>query len=67
VTQHPDLHLLDVRCSSCGAAFELRSTADGFAVDICSNCHPAYTGRARVVASGDRVERFNRRRALAAA
>jgi large subunit ribosomal protein L31 len=67
VTQHPDLHLLDVRCSSCGAAFELRSTAARFAVDVCSNCHPAYTGRARTVAAGDRVERFNRRRALAAA
>jgi large subunit ribosomal protein L31 len=67
VTQHPNLHLLDLRCSSCGAEFELRSTADRIAVDICSNCHPAYTGRARTVASGDRVERFNRRRALAAA
>lgn len=67
MTQHPHLQLLDVRCSSCGTEFELRSTADSLAVDICSNCHPAYTGRARKVASGDRVERFNRRRALAAA
>jgi large subunit ribosomal protein L31 len=67
VTQHPNLHLLDLRCASCGTEFELRSTADKIAVDICSNCHPAYTGRARTVASGDRVERFNRRRALAAA
>jgi large subunit ribosomal protein L31 len=67
VTQHPDLHLLGVRCSNCGAAFELRTTTGSLAVDICSNCHPAYTGRARTVASGDRVERFNRRRALAAA
>ncbi len=67
MTRHPNLHLLDLRCSSCGTEFELRSTADKIAVDICSNCHPAYTGRARTVASGDRVERFNRRRALAAA
>jgi large subunit ribosomal protein L31 len=67
LTQHPNLHLLDVRCSSCGEEFELRSTAERIAVDICSHCHPAYTGRARTVASGDRVERFNRRRALAAA
>jgi large subunit ribosomal protein L31 len=36
-------------------------------VDVCSHCHPAYTGRARTVASGGRIERFNRRRALAAA
>jgi ribosomal protein L31 len=35
------------------------------ATDVCSNCHPAYTGRARTVASGSRIARFNRRRALA--
>jgi len=66
VTQHPDLHLVDVRCSSCGTSFGFRSTADAIAVGVCSNCHPAYTGRARTVASGGRIERFNRRRALAA-
>jgi ribosomal protein L31 len=43
------------------------STAEAISVDVCSNCHPAYTGRERTVASGDRVERFNRRRVLAAA
>ena len=66
MTQHPNLHLVDVRCSSCGASFDVRSTAEAIAVDVCSNCHPAYTGRARAVASGDRIELFNRRRALAA-
>jgi large subunit ribosomal protein L31 len=66
VTQHPNLHLLDARCSSCGTSFELRSTAERIAVDVCSNCHPAYTGVEQTVARGDRIERFNRRRALAA-
>jgi large subunit ribosomal protein L31 len=61
------LHLLDVRCSSCGAVFNTRSTAEALSIDVCSNCHPAYTGRARTLASSDRVERFNQRRALAAA
>jgi large subunit ribosomal protein L31 len=65
--QHPNMHLMDVRCSSCGASFSIRSTAEAISVDICSNCHPAYTGRERKVASGDRIERFNRRRVLAAA
>jgi large subunit ribosomal protein L31 len=65
VTQHPNLHLIDVRCSSCGAQFRISSTAQAISVDVCSNCHPEYTGQARAVASGDRVERFNRRRALA--
>jgi large subunit ribosomal protein L31 len=67
VTQQPTLHLIDVRCSSCGASFELSSTAEAISVDVCSNCHPAYTGRARTASSGSRIERFNRRRDLAAA
>jgi large subunit ribosomal protein L31 len=67
VTQHPTLHLVDVRCSSCGASFSTRSTAQAISVEVCSNCHPAYTGRERAVATGGRVERFKRRRALAAA
>jgi large subunit ribosomal protein L31 len=67
VTQHPNLHLVEVRCSSCGAPFGMRSTAEAISVEVCSNCHAAYTDRPSTVASGGRVERFNRRRALAAA
>lgn len=66
MTQHPELNLVDVRCASCGTSFSIRSTATTIAVDVCSNCHPAYTGRARTVVSGGRIERFNRRRGLAA-
>jgi large subunit ribosomal protein L31 len=65
--QHPNMHLIDVRCFSCGASFNIRSTAEAISIDVCSNCHPAYTGRTRTVASGGRIERFNRRRELAAA
>ena len=65
--QHPQLNLVEVRCSSCGTSFTTRSTAnEAIVVDACSNCHPAYTGRERPVASGSRIERFNRRRALVA-
>jgi large subunit ribosomal protein L31 len=64
--QHPNLNLIDARCSACGASFAIRSTAEVISVDVCSNCHPAYTGRERTGASGGRVERFERRRALAA-
>jgi len=66
MTQHPNLHLIDVRCASCGASFEINSTAEAISIDVCSNCHPAYTGIERAIASGGRIERFNRRRALAA-
>jgi large subunit ribosomal protein L31 len=64
--QHPNMRLIDVQCSSCGASFSVRSTAEAVSVDICANCHPAYTGRERTLASAGRIERFERRRALAA-
>jgi large subunit ribosomal protein L31 len=67
LTQHPTLHVVDVRCSSCAASFAVRTTAEAISTDLCSNCHPAYTGRERALASGSRIARFNRRGALAAA
>jgi large subunit ribosomal protein L31 len=67
LTQHPETHLVDVVCATCGTSFGIRSTAAAVSVEVCSNCHPAYTGVARDAATGSRVERFNRRRALAAA
>jgi len=65
LTQHPTLYVVDVRCSSCGASFAVRSTAEAISTDVCSTCHPAYTGRERALASGSRIARFNRRRAIA--
>jgi large subunit ribosomal protein L31 len=67
VTQHPELHAVDVVCANCGTSFGMRSTAASLSVDVCSNCHPAYTGTTRAVVSGSRIERFNRRLGLAAA
>ena len=67
MTNHPALHVLDVRCSACGTTFRTRSSAEAISVDVCSSCHPAYTGDERVLAAGGRIERFNRRRSLAAA
>ena len=66
MTQHPMLQVVDVQCASCGASFAVRSAALSIAIDICSNCHPAYTGRERTLAASSRIARFNRRRALAA-
>jgi len=66
MTHHPELHLIEVHCSTCGTSFMTRSTAETISVDVCSACHPAYTGRDRTVARGDRIKRFNQRRALAA-
>jgi large subunit ribosomal protein L31 len=43
----------------------MRSTQSAIVVDVCSNCHPAYTGVERQLSSGSRIERFERRRAAA--
>jgi large subunit ribosomal protein L31 len=66
LTQHPETHLLDVVCATCGTTFAIRSTAAALSVEVCSHCHPAYTGVQPGVPAGSRIERFNRRRALAA-
>ena len=66
MTKHPNMHLVDARCASCGRTFSVRSAAEVISVDVCSNCHPAYTGEQRTASRGDRIDRFNRRLARAA-
>ena len=65
MTQHPETRLVDATCTACGTTFAVRTTAQSLALDVCSNCHPAYTGEQRRAAHGDRIDRFNRRRELA--
>jgi large subunit ribosomal protein L31 len=65
-TIQPELRATTVVCGSCGTTFELRSTGGDLTVDVCARCHPAYTGVERAAATGSRVERFERRRSLAA-
>lgn len=67
MTQHPETHVVDVVCATCGTTFAIRSTAASLSIEVCSNCHPAYTGVPHTAAGGSRIARFNRRRALAAA
>jgi large subunit ribosomal protein L31 len=67
MTHHPKSQLVHVVCANCGTALTVRSTASALSVDVCSGCHPAYTGAQSVAVRGDRIERFNRRRALAGA
>jgi large subunit ribosomal protein L31 len=67
MTNHPETHLIDAVCASCGTPYHVRSTAGSLSIDVCANCHPAYTGaKAVAAAAGSRIERFNRRAALAA-
>jgi large subunit ribosomal protein L31 len=59
---HPAYKTVTARCS-CGSTFETRSTAGGdeLHVELCNVCHPFFTGKQRLVDSGGRVERFQRR------
>jgi large subunit ribosomal protein L31 len=57
---HPEYQIATVRCS-CGNTFQTRSTKPELRVEICSNCHPFYTGKQKLVDTGGRVERFQRR------
>jgi len=63
---HPELTLARVTCTTCGNTFTTRSTRGEIVVEVCSNCHPAYTGIESTARTGSRIERFQRRRALAA-
>ena len=49
-----------VKCA-CGAVFETGSTKTELHVDICSTCHPFYTGKQKLVDSGGRVDKFNKK------
>ena len=57
---HPEYKTVTVKCA-CGATFETRSTKDDLKVDICSNCHPFFTGKQKLVDTGGRVDRFKKR------
>ncbi|MBO0768681.1 MAG: 50S ribosomal protein L31 [Solirubrobacterales bacterium] len=59
---HPDYAEAVVTCT-CGNNFTTRSTKSEIHVEICSECHPFFTGRQKLVDSGGRVERFQRRAA----
>ena len=63
---HPAYNKVVVRCA-CGATFETSSTKEELRVDICSNCHPFFTGKQKLVDTGGRVDRFNKRFAAAQA
>lgn len=64
---HPDYHEVTVHCA-CGSTFKTRSTMRGelLRVEICSSCHPFFTGKQKLLDTAGRVERFQRKYAKAA-
>ena len=57
---HPDYYQATVTCN-CGNTFVTGSTKEDIHVEICSKCHPFFTGKQKLVDTGGRVEKFNRR------
>lgn len=57
---HPVLNTITARCA-CGAEFEIQTVKTEIRLDICSKCHPFFTGKQKLVDTAGRVERFKKR------
>lgn len=57
---HPQYAPTEIRCA-CGSVIETRSTKDNLTVQICSSCHPFYTGKQKLVDAAGRIDRFARK------
>ena len=57
---HPEYSEITVHCA-CGAAWQTRSTSKELHLDICSNCHPFFTGRQKLIDTEGRVDRFTKK------
>ena len=62
---HPTYEPATIKCA-CGMKFETRTTVGDMKVDICSNCHPFFTGTQKIVDAEGRVERFKKKYAKTA-
>jgi large subunit ribosomal protein L31 len=58
---HPKYQQAHVVCGSCGTTFTVGSTRQELHVDVCSNCHPFFTGKQTIVDTAGQVERFQKR------
>jgi len=63
---HPKYDIGTKAICACGATFLVGSTLPEIRVEICSNCHPFYTGNEKIMDTAGRVDRFNKRRAASA-
>ena len=57
---HPNYVETKIRCA-CGAEYETGSTKENIRVEICAKCHPFFTGKQKLVDTGGRVDKFNKR------
>lgn len=57
---HPETNVINASCI-CGAEFQIETTLDSLRVEICSNCHPFYTGTNKVVDTAGRIDKFQKK------
>ena len=60
---HPKYEETTITCA-CGEVIKTKSTRENIRVEICSKCHPFYTGKQKLVDTGGRVDRFNKKYGL---
>jgi large subunit ribosomal protein L31 len=62
---HPEYNTTKITCNSCRKVYTLGSTTDSLKVELCSNCHPFYTGKQVLVDTDNLVDKFNKKTELA--
>jgi len=62
---HPKLYETTVHCNGCNTTFKLHTTVPEITVEICSNCHPFYTGKQKLIDTAGRVDKFRARQEAA--
>lgn len=62
---HPEYNVTTIVCNSCNKTYMLGTTVEGLKVELCSNCHPFYTGKQVLVDTDNLVEKFNKKKEAA--
>lgn len=57
----PKYEAVTVTCNGCGTVIETRSTKETINVEVCSKCHPFYTGKQRAASAKGRIDKFNKK------
>lgn len=55
---HPNYQEVSITCASCGHTYNTRSTGENLSTEICSQCHPFFTGKQKLLDSAGRVDKF---------
>ena|SRR3989344_3627979 len=61
---HPQANQITVTCSGCNASYMVTSTLPTFSVEVCSNCHPLFTGVEKFIDTEGRIEKFQKRASM---